>query len=61
MLIHHITLATGHIATHRLDLIPEHVRETCRALLPAGGPIPQFAPWRVEIVGSVWTIYRGRD
>ena len=61
MICHHVTLNTGHVATHRLDTLPTHVIEVCRKLLPSGGPIPNFAPWRVEIVGPLWTIYRGRD
>lgn len=61
MLIHHITLATGHTATHRLDTLDAGAVAACRSLLPAGGPIPNCAPWRVEITGPVWTIWRGRD
>lgn len=61
MILHHVTLLTGHTTTHRLDtLSPEAVRQ-CRALLPAGGQVPGFAAFRVELYGPMFTIFRGRD
>lgn len=61
MICHHITLATGDVALHRLDTLSAEAVAACRSLLPAGGPIPQCKPWRVEITGTIWTIWRGRD
>lgn len=59
VIIHHVTLLTGHCATHRLDLVSPAAVETCRKLL-AGGPIPGFPPWRVEVVDPVFSIHRGK-
>lgn len=61
MLIHHVTLASGHTATHRLDTLAPAAVAACRSLLPAGGPVPNCAPWRVDVTGQVWTVSRGRD
>lgn len=61
MRIQHITLASGDVATHRLDMIQPAVLATCRALLPHGGPIPGCHPWRVELQPPVFTIYRGQE
>ncbi len=60
-LIQHITLSTGDTATHRLDTLDPAVITACRALLPAGGTIPAFPAYRVEIHGPIFTIYRGRE
>lgn len=62
MLLHHITLLNGHTATHRLDTLDPAAVAACRALLPAGGPVPAFPAFRVEIVGnSLFTIWRGQE
>jgi hypothetical protein len=62
MLIHHITLLTGHTATHRLDTIAPGPVAACRALLPDGGTIPGFAAYRVQVVqGLVFTVSRGAE
>lgn len=61
MLIHHITLLTGHTATHRLDTIDASAVAACRSLLPEGGPIPAYSPFRAEIHLPIWTIWRGRE
>lgn len=61
MIITHITLLTGDIATHRLDTIPAGAVDACRALLPAGGQVPGFPAFRVEINGPIFTIFRGRE
>jgi hypothetical protein len=61
VIIHHITLLTGHSAVHRLDTLSRSAVDACRSLLPAGGPIPGFAPFRVQIHGSVFTVWRGRE
>ena len=61
MLLHHITLLTGHITTHRLDTIDPGAVAACRALLPDGGPIPGFPAFRVEITEALFTIWRGQE
>jgi hypothetical protein len=61
MIISHITILTGDIATHRLDTIPAGAVAACRALLPDGGQVPGFPAFRVEITGPIFTISRGRD
>lgn len=61
MLIHHVTLATGHVATHRLDTLDAAAVAACRKLLPHGGQVPGFTAYRVEIHVPVFTIYRGRE
>ncbi|MHB9009715.1 MAG: hypothetical protein ACYDC1_22605 [Limisphaerales bacterium] len=61
MLIHHVTLLSGHTATHRLDLLPRAVVKACRELLPHGGQVPGFAAFRVEIHAPVFTVFRGPD
>lgn len=61
MILHHITLSTGDIATHRLDTIDAGAVALCRALLPAGGVISPLPAFRVEIHGPVFTIFRGRE
>lgn len=61
MIIHHVTLITGDVATHRLDLISEESVQACRSLLPKGGEIPQCSPFMIEITGPVFTVSRGRD
>ena len=61
MLIHHITLISGHDAVHRLDIIEPHAIAVCRSLLPDGGQIPNFSAFRVEIVGPAFTVFRGRE
>lgn len=61
MIISHITLLTGDIATHRLDTIPAGSVEACRALAPRGGAVPGFPAFRVEINAPVFTIFRGRE
>lgn len=59
MLIQHITLLTGDNATHRLDTIAPEAVQACLALLPDGGQVPGFTAFRVQIVGPVFTLYRG--
>lgn len=61
MIIQHFTLLTGHTVTHRLDLVAPAALAACRGLLPAGGPVPGAAAFRVEIQSPIFTIYRGRD
>lgn len=61
MILHHITLLTGDSATHRLDTLDQSVIDACKQLLPAGGTIPAFAAWRVEIHGPIFTIWRGAE
>jgi hypothetical protein len=61
MVVHHITLATGHVATHRLDTLDAGAVAACRALLPSGGQVPGFAAFRVEIHHPLFTVYRGRE
>jgi hypothetical protein len=61
MILHHITLSSGHVATHRLDVFAPGAVAACKALLPTGGPVPAFPAFRVEIAGPVFTIYRGRE
>ncbi len=62
MIIHHITLATGDSVAHRLDLVSPEAIQACRALLPAGGPIPSLPAFRVDIAElTVFTIWRGRE
>lgn len=61
MTLPHITLATGHNTLHRLDTLDPVAVAACRALLPAGGPIPGFPAFRVEIHGPVFTVWRGRE
>lgn len=61
MLVHHVTLATGHVAIHRLDTLDTGAVDACRALLPHGGQVPGFPAYRVEIHGPLFTIYRGRE
>lgn len=61
MIIHHITLLTGHITTHRLDVLDAGAVAACRALLPAGGPIPGFPAFRVTIATTVFTVWRGKE
>lgn len=61
MLIQHITLMTGHVTTHRLDTLDAGAVAACRALLPAGGPVPAFPAYRVQICGPVCTLWRGRE
>lgn len=62
MTLHHITLATGHVTTHRLDTLASAAVEACKKqMLPTGGQIPALPAFRVEISGEVFTIYRSRD
>lgn len=61
MLIQHITLLTGHTATHRLDTLAPEAIQACRSLLPGGGQVPGFPAFRVEIHGPMFTIWRGRE
>ena len=61
MLLRHITLLTGHCATHRLDTLSAEAVAACRALLPSGGPVPGFPAFRVEIQAPIFTIFRGRE
>ena len=48
MILHHITLATGHTATHRIDTFDAGAVAACRTLLPAGGSVPGFPAFRVR-------------
>ena len=62
MLIQHITLMTGDVATHRLN----STLNPCRSgglpgLLPSGGAGPGCAPYRVEILAPVFSLWRGRE
>ena len=61
MLLHHVTLSTGHTCTHRLDLIPQNVVEICEALLPNGGPVPSFPALYVTIDTPFFTICHGTE
>lgn len=61
MIIHHVTLITGDVATHRLDTIDPRAIRACRALLPSGGPIPHCSPFRVEVLGPVFSVWRARE
>ena len=61
MLLHHVTLSTGHTCTHRLDLIPQPVVEVCEALLPNGGPVPVLTALHVIIEAPFFTIYHGQE
>lgn len=58
MLLHHITLATGHTATHRADTFAPEAVQACRDLLPDGGPVPGVPGFHVEITQNVFTISR---
>ena len=61
MIIHHVTLMTGHTVTHRLDTLAPEAVDACRSLLPDGGPIPGFSPFFVVVQLPVFTIFRGRE
>ena len=61
LLLEHITLMTGHTVTHRIDTIDKYALKACHSLLPAGGPIPHCAPYRVEIDGPIFTIFRAKE
>lgn len=61
MIVHHITLTTCHLTTHRLDVLDAGAVAVCRSLLPAGGSVPGFPAFRVEIHGPLFTIWRGRE
>lgn len=61
MILHHITIATGHMSTHRIDTLDPDAVAACRALLPTGGPVPGFAAFRVEISGESFVVHRGRE
>lgn len=61
MRIDHVTLMTGDCVTHRLDVLDPGAVTACAALLPGGGQVPGFSAFRVEIHGSVFTIFRGRE
>lgn len=61
MIINHITMMSGNVATHRLDMIPAGAVEACKALLPRGGVVPGFSAYRVEIDAPVFTVFRGRE
>lgn len=61
MLLSHITLTTGHLTTHRLDVLDAGAVAVCRSLLPSGGPIPAFPAFRVQITGPMFTIWRGQE
>jgi hypothetical protein len=61
MILHHVTLATGHTTTHRLDTLDPAAIAACRALLPSGGPVPALPAYRVQITGPLFTLWRGRE
>jgi hypothetical protein len=61
MILHHVTLTTGHFTTHRLDVLDAGAVAICRSLLPSGGPVPAFAAFRVQITGPLFTVWRGRE
>lgn len=61
MILHHITILTGHGATHRLDTLNPAVVSACASLLPSGGPVPGFPAFRVSISGASFQLFRGRD
>lgn len=60
-LLHHVTLLTGHVSTHRLDTLDHEAIQACRGLLPTGGQVPGFSAFRVEIYGPLFTVFRGRE
>ena len=61
MLLSHITLTTGHLTTHRLDVLDAGAVAVCRSLFPSGGPVPALPAFRVEIHSTLFTIFRGRE
>lgn len=53
MLLHHLTLNTGHSSTHRLDTLDAGVVAALSPLVRSGGGIiPAVAPWRCVIAGG---------
>lgn len=59
MLLTHVTLATGHVAIHRLDVLDVRAVQACRTMLPRGGPIPAFPAFTVDIQLPVFTVHHG--
>ena len=59
--VQHITLMTGDVATHRLDTLNPVGVEACLALLPSGERRRGCAPYRVEILAPVFSLWRGRE
>lgn len=57
--IQHVVLTNGFRSTHRLDTLDPEILEACRKILPTGGAIPFVnEPYRVEIEGATFTIFR---
>ncbi len=57
--IQHVVLTIGFRSTHRMETLDPQILEACHDLLPTGGPIPFVdEPYRVEIEGATFTIFR---
>lgn len=57
-LLHHLDLAAGYHAIHRIDTFSLRLVEECRLLLPRGGLVPRVdGPCSVRISGPTFGLY----
>jgi hypothetical protein len=59
MLLHHISLTSGHSAVHRLDVLDPMRIAAYRQMCTAGAVIPQMEEFSVHIRRDLMTILRG--
>lgn len=61
MIFYRVSLRTGAVDVHRLDVLQPRDFEQAEATLQGCGPIPGRSPFRVDAFPSMFAVFRGRE